>query len=366
MPLNIKIYITIISLSCTTLLHAQNDNAYQIRISGQEAAIMDKESDYFLLINKFIIPFEISLAKYVTGDELWKRKIKQPRAGVSFFYAGLQNKEVLGELYATRGFLEIPLYSRNRFSFTVKPLLGIAYATRTFNPLDNYKNLLIGTHFLANFGIEGVVNANVGKRFSLHAGIAFNHFSNGQIKLPNNGLNLTGIKAGMGYSFGNPVSQTEKNTDDNIENPKWNLLIIPTVGIKQIDFFYNDQFYTASISLEATRNINFLQNVGLGIALFYDESIIVDYERKFFTPISSSHNYVGGIYLQHDFNFYPVIIPIQMGYYALNAKAEYRSKIFNRFGIRWHITPDLFLNIMHKSDFFFRGDNIEWGIGYKI
>ena len=327
---------------------------------------MDKESDYFLFINKYITPFEISLSKSLTGDEEWKHRINQTRAGVSFFYAGLQNKEVLGELYAIRSFLEIPLYTRKQFSFIAKPLMGVAYATRTFNPLENYKNLLIGTHVLANFGIEGIVNVNVGERFSIHTGIAFNHFSNGQIKLPNNGLNLTGIKAGLGYSFGNPVSITENKALDNVVKPKWNLLIIPTAGIKQIDFFYNDQFYTASISLEATRNINFLQNVGLGVALFYDESNIVDYERKFFTPISPSHNYVGGIYLHHEFNFYPVVIPIQMGYYALNAEAEYRSKLFNRFGIRWHVTPSLFLNIMHKSDFFFRGDNIEWGIGYKI
>ncbi len=366
MPINIKSSITSILISFTILVHGQNSDAYQVKISAQQSAIMDKESDYFLFVNKYITPFEISFSKHLTGDEIWKQMINHPRAGVSFMYAGLQNKEVLGTIYATRGFLEIPLYHRKHFSFIVKPLVGLAYATRTFNPVDNYKNLLIGTHVLANFGIEGLINVNLGGRFSIHTGVAFNHFSNGQIKLPNNGLNLTGIKAGLGYSFGSPVSETDIHTLTSSDNHEWNLLIIPTAGIKQIDFFYNDYFYTASISVEATRNINFLQNTGLGIALFYDESNIVDYGRKFFTPISSSHNYIGGIYLHHDFNFYPVIIPVQMGYYALNAKAEYRSKIFNRFGVRWHVTPNLFLNIMHKSDFFFRGDNIEWGIGYKI
>ena len=356
------------AISHTTALAQKADHLYHLSISSEAGAIMDRQNAYYLIIDNYIHPVEIAFSKRALGQEVWKNKPYHPETGYAFFFANLRNKEILGNLYAGYAFIHIPVFHSGHFKSTIRAGAGIAYANDPYNPTENYKNVLIGSHVLATFNLETSVEYALTPDASINGSLSLNHFSNGQIKIPNYGVNLAGFKLGMSYSFGNLPTRREYANEDEptTTSKKIHISFIPTIGTRQIEFYYGENFRTASFSIEASKEINFLETLEAGLSLFYDASNTADYERKFRERLDNSFNYTLGLYAGHEFNFYPVIIPVQMGYYAIHAKAEYRSSFFNRFGIRYYLFPGLFINVLHKSDFFFRGDNIEWGIGYKF
>ena len=347
---------------------SQTDHFYQLSISSETGAIMDRQNAYYLIVDNYIHPFEISFSKRATGRAAWENKLYHPETGYAFFFANLRNKEILGNLYAGYAFIRIPVFHSGHFQSSIRAGAGMAFANEPYNPTENYKNVLIGSHLLATFNLEAGLGYAIAPDVLINGSVTLNHFSNGQIKIPNYGVNLAGLKLGMRYSFGNLPTGREYANDDEpaTTSKKIHISFIPTMGVRQIEFYYGENFRTASFSIEASKEINFLETLEAGISLFYDASNTSDYERKFREKLDNSYNYTIGLYLGHEFNFYPVVIPLQMGYYAIHAKAEYRSPFFNRFGIRYYLFPDFFINVLHKSDFFFRGDNIEWGIGYKF
>ena len=158
-----------------------------------------------------------------------------------------------------------------------------------------------------------------------------------------------------------PVRKT-----DTVPDKKFHISLYPTVGYRESLKYLGDKYFVSSATLELQRAINQKQVLGIGLAFFYDATEKV-WTKHNTDPVEKDKDAIyGGLQLSHEIKLHPLYIVFQMGTYIYNYQILDGTKIYNRMGLKYHINKHVFVSFTHKSSFFFNGDNIEWGIGYKI
>lgn len=142
---------------------------------------------------------EVSLGFQTRGRQYWHRAIRFPEAGVSFLGGALGNTEVLGQVAAFSPYLQWKLNQSTLWHLHLKVGLGFAWFTHPFNETTNPANTLMGSSLAnvtqASLGMALPVN----RTFQFTAGISMFHFSNGHTQLPNLGINMPCLYAGLKF-----------------------------------------------------------------------------------------------------------------------------------------------------------------------
>jgi hypothetical protein len=89
----------------------------------------------------------------------------------------------------------------DRLSLNYEWNFGLSAGWKPYDPDDNYYNVIIGSPINAYINANLYLNWMISRRVDLITGIALTHFSNGNTRFPNAGLNEAGLKAGLVYNF---------------------------------------------------------------------------------------------------------------------------------------------------------------------
>ncbi len=87
---------------------------------------------------------------------------------------------------------------------------GISAGWKPYDRYNNYYNVMIGSKVNAYLNANFYLNWMVSPKIDLNAGFALTHFSNGNTKFPNLGLNTVGLKLGMAYNFNRESNRLSK------------------------------------------------------------------------------------------------------------------------------------------------------------
>ncbi|MDR3061985.1 MAG: acyloxyacyl hydrolase [Dysgonamonadaceae bacterium] len=88
-----------------------------------------------------------------------------------------------------------------RFSLNYEWNFGISSGWKPYDQIYNSYNIMVGSKINAYINANFYLNWMFSKEFDLNTGITLTHFSNGNTKFPNAGLNNTGLKIGLIYHF---------------------------------------------------------------------------------------------------------------------------------------------------------------------
>jgi len=112
---------------------------------------------------------------------------------------------LLGSVYSILGRLEIPIVKLGGTRLLFTPALGLAYSTGTY---FSNGNPLIGSHInlASQAGLQLVTP--VSSSIALKAGIDIFHYSNGAVRVPNNGVNSIEAAFGLVKTLNTPGPQT--------------------------------------------------------------------------------------------------------------------------------------------------------------
>lgn len=131
-----------------------------------------------------------------------------PVQGVGLAWYTFGNREELGDplaLYLFQG-ARLARFSP-RVSLHYEWNFGISLGWHPHDYVMNDYNRVIGSHINAYLHTNFYVNWALSSRFDLQTGVGITHFSNGNTKFPNAGLNTVGLKIGLAYRFGrDPLS----------------------------------------------------------------------------------------------------------------------------------------------------------------
>lgn len=137
--------------------------------------------------------------------------------GIGVSYYSFENREELGSpvaLYIFQG-ARIARISR-RLSFNYEWNFGLSFGWKPYDAQMNPANIMMGSKINAYINADFYLNVTLTRELDFSAGLSMTHFSNGNTKFPNAGLNSIGMKFGLLYCFG--------RADDPLVKPRRPLL----------------------------------------------------------------------------------------------------------------------------------------------
>ncbi len=320
----------------------------------------------------------IQLLRQTTGGKLWEQLYRYPRYGIGFYSVWFNNTRELGKPRAIYGIIDIPLARWNNFSLNAGFGLGFTFNWESFGE-DKY-NIALGaeesTYIDAGLSVEYSFNNGL----ILNLGSSFTHFSNGDLKKPNYGINDFGTKVSLGYNFLKPVKVFMHKEVPDFKK-KSDVAIMIFTGWENILYRGNDVdsltknkgVYYPSVGFSATynRQVSYKSKIGVGIMIGYmgaaNSSINVINGKLEDNDASFAEGFELSVFPSYELLIDRLTLLIQPGFYVYRAKYAGRTPVaYQRIGIKYDVYKDISIGINLRAYHFNVSDYIEWTLGYRL
>lgn len=131
--------------------------------------------------------------------------------GLGLAFNTFGNRKEIGDpisLYMFQGARMARLSSRVTLNYEWN--FGLSFGWNRFDADYNYYNKVIGSKINAYLNTNFYLSWMLSPQFDLNAGVDLTHYSNGNTKYPNAGLNTVGAKIGIVYNFNRNASALTK------------------------------------------------------------------------------------------------------------------------------------------------------------
>ena len=314
-----------------------------------------------ILNEKIPYSYEIFVARATDGSKPWHHFYRFPQYGVSYMLFDLGSPSYLGNAHCIYPFMNFFLTGKERpVSLNMRLSSGICYVEKIYDPVNNFKNAAISTHFNAFLSIDLEGRVRVTAPLHLSGGLAFTHISNGTYMQPNIGLNNIMAFAGASYNFGKEIPL--KQADYNIDR-KWNYSVYLSGGVKTYTQYDDTKYTVSGLSFETTRAHLAFTSFSGTLDLFYDRSDYAYFVRNEL-KISKIQTLKPGLATGYAFHFGNLSALIQFGRYIYAKKQDF-GMIYQRLALRYKVADKINVHCGLKTHFG-QADYIELAIGYRI
>jgi hypothetical protein len=160
----------------------------------------------------------------LNGKAAWHQCYHFPELTIQATTGPLGNHQELGNIYGLTAGFRIVKELQHHFALTAEACLGAAYFDTPFDELHNFNNVAIGSDVTVQATADGGVIYIMG-RWSVLARMSILHCSNSHISLPNAGINLPMLSAGLRYSF-SPLKERLQQPEPLVDKkPKLNFRV---------------------------------------------------------------------------------------------------------------------------------------------
>lgn len=213
-----------------------------------------------------------------------------PYQGVGVGVYNYHNHKELGTPVAFYVFQGAEIVRFNpRMSLNYEWNFGISCGWHPYNIITNFNNGGVGTKRNAYINAGIYLNTHISQHFDIIAGATFTHFSNGNTKYPNAGINNGGIRVGVAYYF-NRNNQFEESNNESLAIPAfrrhitYDLLVYGSWRRKGAAF--DDRLIAVpghypvfGFSFSPMYNLGYRFRVGLSLDGVYDDSANIRIEE---------------------------------------------------------------------------------------
>lgn len=98
-----------------------------------------------------------------------------------------------------------------RLSLNYEWNFGVSFGWKSYDPAENFNNKIIGSGTNAYLNANLYLNWALSPTFDLTVGATGSHFSNGNTRYPNSGLNTIDCKVGLVYNFNRKADELAKS-----------------------------------------------------------------------------------------------------------------------------------------------------------
>ena len=341
---------------------------YSLDASYFYGTIMEHNPDIAHLITGHPVGVILSWNEKTYGLEEWEGRYNYPDFGYSFTYQDMKN-QYLGDTYG--------LYAHANFYFFKRNLMfrigqGIAYNTNPYEPDDNFINNAYGSHLLSTTYLMGnYKKQDIIDGLGIQAGISIIHYSNADVKSPNNSTNTFTFNLGVNYLLdheNHPDYVARAPKEKYTEPVHYNLAI--RSGINTTGVVGSPQLPFLTLSGYADKRINRKSTLQAGAELIMSRSLeeFIEYQAVAFPveqndPDADSKRV--GVFVGHQLTFNKTSLITQLGYYAYYPYTSYVEQVYNRIGLQRELYRDLWGSVTVRS----HGANaeaVEFSIGYRL
>ena len=300
--------------------------------------------------------FNAKLGFKTRGQKEWQRIYNYPEIGLGLSHNYLTSKS-LGNPTAVYSFISLPLLPISKLKLDLGVYIGFAWGFNPSTP-QNQENLAIGSKCTAYASLNLNTKLKISQNFDLLFSAGGYHYSNGNIRKPNKGINMLGAETGLRYTI--PKSDTELNTEpvDPIQKSS-SVMVFGDRGWKK-EVTYASGFPVGSLSAGFYRTLSHKSRWGTGVDLFLDEGVLY-YNHK---ENQLKNKLAAGIFGGHELTLNQLSIVTQIGIYIRNPNAIDPFH-YERLGVRYIIAKRIIPSITLKAHEF-KVDFVEWGCGYML
>jgi hypothetical protein len=324
------------------------------------------------LVKKHISAFELDISKAESLDKAFHQPFHYPWTGVALHYIPLGNPDELGSAIGVYPYINFPLGKRSRaFKAHMRLGYGIGYITKPFDPLENHKNVAIGSHFNACMSLRLNAMWRLNEANYLELGLGLTHFSNGASTLPNLGLNLPMVNIGFHHRvFGYLCTKTTDEYNQKIAHTKeilaernWQFNVLVVTGFNDVDPPGGKRYGLLNVLSSAMRQTSRKHKWGGGIDIMYSDAIR---HRLAMDTIyvSTVGNMQPGVKIAYELVVGRISFPIEFGAYIYTRYKNFMP-VYNRFGVHYLVNDHLILNVSLKSHLA-RAEYFEYGAGWRF
>ncbi|MDP2423726.1 MAG: acyloxyacyl hydrolase [Bacteroidales bacterium] len=308
--------------------------------------------------------FEVQVGYRRNSQSAYNRIFNYPAIGLSLYRGSPGKKEVVGNVTSALMFMEFTLREKQASALRVKYSFGLAHFSTYYDSETNPVNEAIGAPINVHVNLNLTYNYYYHESLDLTLGLGLTHFSNGAYKMPNKGINMYDINAGLRYYL--HPRETHPRFDNKkmvvVFQPLLRFQTIATAGIMQID---DDPVYypVSDLSLNLSVQSQFKTRGGIGFDLFYNGYTyrMLKSEVENFLLLNSLR---GGIYGAFELDFNRLAVVYNLGFYVFY-KAEPIKPMYQKVGLRYRLNDRVFAALSLKAHRN-KAEYTQLGLGYTI
>jgi hypothetical protein len=307
--------------------------------------------------------FEAVYTSNHTGWNNVDNEYKHLKWGTGFSYFNLGNKELNGNTYAWHIFVEANLKKREKFQSSLRFGSGVGYFNKPFDFQNNKKNKAIGSGFNGNMQVMYNTYFDISKMQQLVLGFGVTHYSNGNFKRPNLGINMAHFNFGMVQKFDS--KKEFKHKDLPLLFPKNGIELALGFANKQIAVADTRRFniYSGSLVYYKTYQKNRIWRLGSDI--FIDKT----YPYELFRPETLNNLKISqitevAIKAGHEFTFGRISIVTDLGTY-LYRPSQFKKRTYFKIGFNYFFNKGISAQTRLKSHMAV-ADYFHWGAAYRF
>lgn len=304
--------------------------------------------------------------------------------GVGVAYNTFFNSAEIGTPVALYVFQHSRIVSLSeRLSLDYEWNFGLSFGWKRYDEQTNPFNTVVGSSINAYINLGLMFNWRFAPQWNLTAGVGLTHFSNGNTRYPNGGINLIGGRVGVMRTFGREASgdrRTQMRRSDPFE-PYVSYDLILYGALRKKGFILSEQTYlipgsfgVAGLNFTPMYNFSRFFRAGLSLDAQYDESAnLKDHiandnlwmdEIKFHRP-PFMEQFAVGISIRGE-----IVMPI----FSINlgigknliGKGDDTNSFYQVFVLKADVTRNVFLHIGYQLYKFRNPNNLMLGVGYRF
>jgi hypothetical protein len=262
--------------------------------------------------------------------------------------------------------MEIRILQKKHHEISFRWATGLGYITKVWDLETNNSNRVIGSHFNANMRGHLMYHALLprGVELSFLAGVT--HYSNGNIKLPNLGVNCVEMGIGLGFNKQRflPPSAVPKQISEK-PHPRRALELRYSMGTKETSIIYRKRIFPATLSTRYFFRITPSSRWHGGLDLFFDQGRLYRDNPADVTERPNLSNSLDvGLHIGHELLIGRLHFVTELGVYAYSP-GLFKGISYQRLGFKYSFHPQWNASVILKTHFS-RADLFEWGLGYTI
>jgi hypothetical protein len=304
--------------------------------------------------------FELTFTKNTYGLKNWERLYNLPDVNFSLSYLDFQNT-ALGFSIAGLVSMDYFFSKKDKKQLFVNIGAGFVYTSNPYDAENNPLNIAISTPI--SYAVQAKVghNFNFGNSFTFTPALSIIHYSNGAYKMPNEGINIIVLNAGLSYRLKKNIS-----SELDEENLKWEVnrniskYLVMNTGLKSLYQDNPKKFSYFTFSGGISKMLTEKNAISIGSDLFLSKAL----QEKLKDVGSSMDFKTIGLAVGHELMIGKLSLVKQFGYYIYKPDIL-QTKFYQRYSLRYYCTEKTFLNAnlkVHGGT----ADVVEWGIGWRI
>ncbi len=200
-----RLRLLILLVVCISAARAQ-DTARPYQGFGIETHLLagkvfKHEQKFTLPIPTLTTGLDINFLLHTSGRKEWEQRCQYPRIGfaVAAIHYGIDS--VYGQVFGAYPNITLPLITGRKLEWTLRLGDGIGFVTRKFHRVNynNTTNVAIGSKVNDFILFNSDIAYHANEHWDIKAGAFITHISNGSVRKPNLGVNVTGISVCASY-----------------------------------------------------------------------------------------------------------------------------------------------------------------------